>query len=93
VWISNSYSTTGFNYDSYNISRYNGQKFNPDKDNQPVPTTPGSALQNVDFVGRGKLPSLYKANLAFDHELPWYGMVASAELRSPRSRMACTTST
>lgn len=81
VWISNSYSTTGFNYDSYNISRYNGQKFNPDKDNQPVPTTPGSALQNVNFVGRDfKLPSLYKANLAFDHELPWYGMVASAEL-------------
>jgi hypothetical protein len=52
-----------------------------DKDNQPVPTTPGSALQNVNFVGRDfKLPSLYKANLAFDHELPWYGMVASAEL-------------
>ncbi|MGX9080562.1 hypothetical protein ACWTQY_32440, partial [Klebsiella pneumoniae] len=26
------------------------------------------------------LPSVWKANLAFDHELPWYGIVASAEL-------------
>ena len=23
---------------------------------------------------------MWKANLAFDHELPWYGIVASAEL-------------
>ncbi|MDQ3057841.1 MAG: Oar protein, partial [Pseudomonadota bacterium] len=26
------------------------------------------------------LPSIWKANLAFDHELPWYGIVASTEL-------------
>lgn len=81
VWLSNSYSTTGFNYTSYNITNFNGQLFSPDKDAQPVPTTPGSARQNVNFVGNDfKLPSLYKANLALDHELPWNGMVASAEL-------------
>ncbi|WP_353084442.1 TonB-dependent receptor [Stenotrophomonas sp.] len=81
VWISNSYSTTGFNYTAYNITGYNGQPFNADKDNQPIPTTPGSAKQNVNFVGKDfKLPSIYKANLALDHELPWYGLVASAEL-------------
>ncbi|MEN5263717.1 TonB-dependent receptor [Stenotrophomonas sp. TWI587] len=81
VWISNSYSTTGFNYTAYNITGYNGQPFNADKDSQPIPTTPGSAKQNVNFVGKDfKLPSIYKANLALDHELPWYGLVASAEL-------------
>ena len=81
VWISNSYSTTGFNYTAYNITGYNGQPFNADKDNQPIPTTPGSAKQNVNFVGKDfKLPSIYKANLALDHELPWYGLVASAEM-------------
>src|SRR5690606_11355821 len=36
--------------------------------------------QNVNFVDNDfALPSVWKANLAYDHELPWYGMVASAE--------------
>jgi hypothetical protein len=58
---------------------YNGQKFigqgqpaGPDHSGRRA----GRQLRRPDF----KLPSLYKANLAFDHELPWYGMVASAEL-------------
>ncbi|WP_231732441.1 MULTISPECIES: TonB-dependent receptor [Stenotrophomonas] len=84
VWISNSYSNTGYNYDSYNINNGNLTtppfNFSPDGSNQPVPgATP--AAQGVSFVGKDfKLPSLYKANLAFDHELPWYGIVASAEV-------------
>ncbi len=84
VWISNSYSATGFNTNVYSLrnTQYaDSLKFNPNKDSQPVPTTPGSAVQNVNFVGNDfKLPSIYKANLALDHETPWYGIVASAEL-------------
>jgi len=84
VWISNSYSTTGFNYGSYNFTGYRPDlPFSPDKDNQPVPASgPNSGLtQNVNFVGNDfKMPSTYKANLALDHELPWNGLVASAEL-------------
>jgi hypothetical protein len=84
VWLSNSYSATGFNTNVYslNSARYtDALKFNPNKDTQPVPTAPGSAVQNVNFVGNDfKLPSIYKANLALDHETPWYGIVASAEL-------------
>ena len=39
------------------------------------------ARQGVDFVEPGfALPSAWKANLAFEHELPWYGIVLSAEL-------------
>ena len=82
VWIGNSYSNTGFNYNAYSYTAYNpALPFSPNKDTQPIPTTPGSATQGVSFVGNDfKLPSLYKANLALDHETPWYGIVASAEL-------------
>ncbi|PAL08096.1 hypothetical protein B8W90_11275, partial [Staphylococcus hominis] len=83
VWLSNSYSATGFNNSVYAYtSGYNpALPFNPSKDSQPVPTTPGSNRQNVNFVGSDfNMPSVYKANLAFDHETPWYGIVASAEL-------------
>ena len=89
VWLSNSYSTTGFNYTSYNLTGYNGQQFSGDKDSQPIPAGPGQARQNVNFVGDDfKLPSIYKANLALDHELPWNGMVASAELLVTRVKDA-----
>lgn len=82
VWIGNSYSNTGLNYTSYNQTTYNpAVPFSPDGLNQPVPTVAGSRLQNVNFVGNDfKQPSLWKANLAIDSELPWYGIVASAEL-------------
>jgi len=82
VWISNSYSATGFNTSVYNRTAYDPTlPFSPDKDSQPTPTGAGSAVQNVNFVGNDfKLPSIYKANLALDHETPWYGIVASAEL-------------
>jgi len=82
VWIGNSYSNTGLNYTSYNQPTYNAAvQFSPDGLNQPIPTVAGSRLQNVNFVGNDfKQPSLWKANLAIDGELPWYGIVASAEL-------------
>jgi outer membrane receptor for ferrienterochelin and colicin len=82
VWLSNSYSTTGFNYDSYNYTAYDPTvPFNADGINQPAPTGPSAnGAQNVNFVGNDfEMPSVWKTNLAFDHELPWYGLVASAE--------------
>ncbi len=83
VWLSNSYNTTGLNYTSYNYTAYNPTvPFGPDGLNPTVPAGPGVApLQNVNFVANDfELPSVWKANLAIDHELPWYGLVASAEL-------------
>lgn len=82
VWIGNSYANTGLNYSAYNFTSYDPSRpFSPDKNSQPVPITAGSATQSPNFVGNDfKLPSLWKANIAFDHELPWYGIVASAEL-------------
>ncbi len=83
VWIGNSYNTTGFNYTSYNFTSYNALfPFNPDGLNQTVPPGGGSAgAQNVNFVGNDfKLPSIWKANLAFDTETGWMDTVFSAEL-------------
>ncbi|MEA9564870.1 MULTISPECIES: TonB-dependent receptor [unclassified Xanthomonas] len=85
VWLSNPYSNTGLAYTDYNFSspalvRDNGIRFTPDINNQPRGTTVAGSTQSVDFVD-GKLgqPSVWKANLAFDTELPWNGIVASAE--------------
>lgn len=83
VWVGNSFNTTGLNYVSYNYQSYDpAVEFGPDGLNPTVPTGPGQLpTQNVNLVAHDfELPSSWKANLAIDHELPWYGLVASAEL-------------
>ncbi len=85
VWFGNAFSTTGLNY-----LRYSGEQTGPINPNnwqyEPIvadqvrPAT-GTADSNVTYVSKDfEQPSVWKANLAFDHELPWYGLVASAEL-------------
>lgn len=52
--------------------------FNANPDAQP--SVPGASAANVDFLDPSlRQPSILKANLAFETELPWYGLVASAE--------------
>ncbi|MFT4256373.1 MAG: TonB-dependent receptor [Pseudoxanthomonas sp.] len=66
VWLSNVYGTTGLNY-TQTEAYANG-------------STASTARQNVNFVSPDfELPSVWKANLAFEQELPWHGIVASAE--------------
>lgn len=81
VWLSGAYSNTGLNYVEYTCNGAQAPVFSPSTDpNVPANCTAGNARANVDIVEPGlKLPSVWKANLAFDHELPWYGIVASAE--------------
>jgi len=57
-----------------------GGTFSANPDAQPLlPGTPPAA--NVDYIDKDLgQPSVWKANLAFEHQLPWWGMVASAEL-------------
>lgn len=86
VWLSNAYNTTGLNYIQYSqtlASPENWQDlpFSGDGLNQPIPSNPSAALQNVNFISPDfEQPSAWKANLALEHELPWYGIVGSAEL-------------
>ncbi len=67
VWLSNAYNTTGLNYTQV-------EEF-------ASGSTPSTPRQNINFIAPDfELPSVWKANLAIDHELPWYGIVFSAEL-------------
>ncbi|GGB89475.1 TonB-dependent receptor [Pseudoduganella buxea] len=54
-------------------------RFSPDINNQPrLPGT--SPAASVDVLASGlRQPSVWKANLAVDHELPWENLVVSAE--------------
>lgn len=89
VWLSNAYSNTGnavrfvgcgnIQGNSYAACPSTGGlfSFNPDAQQTPTGSTPAA---NVDFIQSGMgQPSVWKANVAFEHQLPWWGMVASAE--------------
>ncbi len=77
VWMSNSYSNTGMNYASY-FSTVT-PPISADPGNQPtVGTAPAQtvAFMDSDF----QLPSRWKSNLAFEHELPFGDLKLTAEL-------------
>ncbi|NCT81831.1 MAG: Oar protein [Comamonadaceae bacterium] len=84
VWLTNPYQNTGVTTANFSCSATTTPcgtiKFTPDTGAQPgVTGTPPAA--NVDFIGPNtSQPSVWKANLAWDGELPWYGLVAGAEL-------------
>lgn len=65
VWLGNAFNSTGLNYTQ----------------TECFATCADTPLrQNVNFVSDDfEQPSVWKANLALDHELPWHGLVASAE--------------
>lgn len=86
VWLSNPFSNpgvatavigcgSGFSVACPKV----GGTFNPDPNNQPtnVGATPAP---NVDFLSPDlRQPSIWKGNLALEHELPWMGLVFGAE--------------
>lgn len=86
VWLSGVYSNNGRNYLEYDVNNSEGAligALTPDVDafNPFIPAGgPAAGRLNVDVLEPGfRQPSSWKANIAFDHELPWYGIVASAE--------------
>ncbi|HEY5781794.1 MAG TPA: TonB-dependent receptor, partial [Lysobacter sp.] len=82
VWLANPYANNGLTYTDFLDS--NGTNlFSPDPNGQlPVAQTGGvPGTQSVDFLDNDLVqPSVWKANLAFDTELPLWGVVASTEL-------------
>lgn len=89
VWLANPYQNNGgVTLGEVFVGNGNGIAFNPDINNQP--RIPGCVAQGnctfsaggpLDMVdGELKQPAVWKANLAIDHELPWWGIVGSAEL-------------
>jgi len=90
VWLSNPYSNNGRAVAFYGcgpgaeLTSGTGTRpacgniFSPNPDNQPVLGT--NPAPNVDFLSSNlRQPSVWKANLAFDTELPWFGLTAGAE--------------
>lgn len=80
VWISNAYNNAGAVYNYTASSTELAQiRFNPDPDTQTVPGT-SNPPPNINITDPSfKQPSLWKSNIAIDHELPFGGIVASAE--------------
>ena len=81
VWVSNAYQSTGLNYVAYrDITDWQNVPFTADGLNPSIPGT-SRPVRNVNVIADDfELPSVWKANLAFDVETPWNGIVASAEL-------------
>jgi hypothetical protein len=93
VWMSNPFSNPGTATRIISCSTTStpacpstGGTFSFDPDHQitPAGTTPAS---NVDFLDPNlRQPSILKSNLAFDTELPWYGIVFGAEALFTRNK-------
>jgi len=82
VWVSGTYLNTGLNYVDYVCSGADAPDFSASiEPNIPDSCGVANSRTNVDIIAPGfKLPSSWKTNLAFDHELPWHGIVASFEV-------------
>jgi outer membrane receptor protein involved in Fe transport len=87
VWMSNPFSNPGVATRTISCSTSTtpncpstGGTFNIDPDKQPTNIAGSTAAADVDFLDPSlRQPSIKKANLAFDAELPWYGLVFGAE--------------
>ena len=93
VWISNIYSNTGVATRLVGCGTLGfagcpaaGGIFSPDPANQITNFAGAAPSANVDFLQPGLAqPSVWKANLAFEHELPWHGIVFGAEYLATRT--------
>lgn len=87
VWLANPYQNNGVTLLSYQSDDPAETPFSPDPYNQNVPDGGrGFAIDTID--PDFKLPTVWKASLGYDRELPWYGLVGSVELQSIRARDA-----
>lgn len=93
VWLSNPYSNTGLatriigcGVSGFSACAATGGVFSADPNNQPTNFVGSSPAANVDFVASGLgQPSVWKANLAWDAELPG-GFVVGAEWLGTKTR-------
>ena len=95
VWISNAFSNPGVAARNITCSGSGATKcpttdglFSPNPDTQPI-VAGAIPAANVDFLDPSlHQPSIWKANVAFETELPWYGIVFSAEYLHTKNKDA-----
>jgi hypothetical protein len=93
VWLSNPYSNNGLETQivACGVTGFSScpptEFFSPNPDQQP--TNFGAGRANVDFLAEGvRQPAVWKFNLAFEHELPWGGITAGAEVVHTKTKNA-----
>ncbi|MDF9827888.1 hypothetical protein M2103_001688 [Ereboglobus sp. PH5-5] len=86
VWLGNSYSNTGFNYTTYECTTAaNAPTLSSDPNAQPTSGVNVPATQSVSYINSDfQLPTRWKGNIAFEQELPWWGMKAAVEIEHTR---------
>lgn len=88
VWMTNPYQNNGVTVATYQSYDPASAPFSPDPYNQPIPAG-GQIIGDVDTISPNfKLPTVWKGSLALDRELPWWGVIASAEYEHVQSKNA-----
>jgi hypothetical protein len=78
VWISNNYARTGI--EQQFITVFDGVPFNPDPFNQSIPPGIPVSIGEFNLIDPDfEFPQVLRFNLAYDHELPWWGLIGTAE--------------
>jgi outer membrane receptor for ferrienterochelin and colicin len=79
VWLSNPYTNNGVTLTNTTSSSGTPGGFNPNPYTQ-VPPAGTPPTPEVDLLSKGfSLPTVFKASLGFDRELPWWGLVFTAD--------------
>ncbi|MFC0349327.1 TonB-dependent receptor [Undibacterium danionis] len=96
VWLANPFSNTGVatrvigcGTSGFAACPTVDGTFSMDPTKQPTNFAGVTPAANVDFLqpGLGQ-PAVWKGNLAFDHQLPWFGLIFGAEYLNTRNKQA-----
>jgi len=94
VWLGNIYSNSGVTQTQFNCGKSqrdcntNLPAFSNDPHNQNDGVA-GTGAQTVNTIEPGfRLPSVWKISLGFDKELPWWGLIATADYEHIKVRDA-----
>jgi hypothetical protein len=89
VWLANPYQNNGVAAGSFNSFDPASYPFSTDPYDQPFPTSVAATRAQMDSIDPDfKLPTVLKVALGYDAELPWWGLVATAELQRIQARDA-----
>jgi len=77
VWISNQYARTGI--EQIFIQCF-GVPFSPDPNNQPADCAAQGSVGEFNLIDPNfEFPQVLRYNVAYDRELPWWGLIGSVE--------------
>ena len=95
VWLSNQYGNTGVEFRrlSTGFDTANRFTFVPDANAQPTTSAAWRAPKSTSSIRTTSIPSLMRGNLAYDRQLPFLGLVGTAEFLYSRTSTTSSTRT